>query len=354
MRARRACPSARLPATLRPARGRARTTPDAWRARPPCRRHARRDGRRRRRTLSTPATLRPPRAGGVAPRRSRSGAPRACSGRGTRSRPPPSARGSRPGAPRARPERARRAPPSSGGAGSRSPRPPARGRSATREGRARGRARRACARPRRGARSGGGAGPRDTAHARRSPGRRAASSVARAASSAFAGQPRSREASAISASATTHRARATASFGPKARAARRRRAFARTRSPSCAIAMPRSASAGASSRRATRFNAPRGSPAASARAAAVISESIGIPSHLSLPPFDRPALSSLMTNAVIDKKRDDERTENRRSGRPGDGRQPRHRASPDGSAPDPGREEGLRDGAQSGGAARPA
>ena len=73
---------------------------------------------------------------------------------------------------------------------------------------------------------------------------------------------------------------ATTSFGPKARAALRRRAFARTRSPSCAIAMPRSARAGASSRRATRFNAPRGSPAASARAAAVVSESIGIPSHL--------------------------------------------------------------------------
>jgi hypothetical protein len=49
--------------------------------------------------------------------------------------------------------------------------------------------------------------------------------------------------------------------------------------------MPRSASAGASSRRATRFRAPRGSPAASARAAAVISESIRIPPHLSLPPF---------------------------------------------------------------------
>ena len=46
----------------------------------------------------------------------------------------------------------------------------------------------------------------------------------------------------------------------------------------------------ASSRNATRFSAPRGSPAASARAAAVISESIGIPPHLSLPPFDTPAL----------------------------------------------------------------
>src|SRR5262245_34501793 len=84
-----------------------------------------------------------------------------------------------------------------------------------------------------------------------------------------------------------HRARATASFGPKARAARRRSVLARTKSPSCAMAMPRSASAGASPRKATRFNAPSGSPAASARPAAVIRESTGIPSHLSLP-ADRP------------------------------------------------------------------
>ena len=88
------------------------------------------------------------------------------------------------------------------------------------------------------------------------------------------GKPRSRETSAISASATTHLARATASFGPKASAALRSRALARTKSPSCAIAMPRSASAGASSRKATRFRAPSGSPAARARAAAVISESM--------------------------------------------------------------------------------
>ena len=78
-------------------------------------------------------------------------------------------------------------------------------------------------------------------------------------------------------------------FGPKARAARRRRAFARTRSPSCAIAMPRSASRRVVAQ-GDRCNAPRGSPATSARAAAVISESIGIPSHLSLPPFGYPAL----------------------------------------------------------------
>ena len=39
-------------------------------------------------------------------------------------------------------------------------------------------------------------------------------------------------------------------------------------------------SAGGSARSATRFNAPRGSPAASARPAAVISESIAIAPHL--------------------------------------------------------------------------
>src|SRR5436309_9082355 len=55
--------------------------------------------------------------------------------------------------------------------------------------------------------------------------------------------------------------------------------------------MPRSARAGASSRWATRVNAPRGSHAARSRAAAVISETIGIPSHLSLPPFRYPALN---------------------------------------------------------------
>src|ERR1700752_3539269 len=88
-----------------------------------------------------------------------------------------------------------------------------------------------------------------------------------------------------------HLARATGSLGPKARAASRRSSFARAKSPSCAIAMPRSASAAASSRSATRFNAPRGSPAASARAAAVIRESIRIPPHLSLPPCRLLALS---------------------------------------------------------------
>ena len=149
------------------------------------------------------------------------------------------------------------------------------------------------------ARSGGGAGPRDTAHARRSRGRRArrASPVPRRAPlQASPGRARR---------ARPRLRRRRTSRGPRALSDRRHAkhvaggTFARTRSPSCAIAMPRSARAGASSRRATRFNAPRGSPAASARATAVISESIrlrahfahrfggtnvGIPSHLSLPP----------------------------------------------------------------------
>ncbi|MGY4285871.1 hypothetical protein ACVWXO_005091 [Bradyrhizobium sp. LM2.7] len=114
------------------------------------------------------------------------------------------------------------------------------------------------------------------------------SSVARADASVFTGQFRSRETSAISASATTHLARATASLGPKARAALRSSVFAFARSPSCAIAIPRNASEGASLRNATRFNAPSGSPASSARAAAVISDSIQIPPHLLLPPRNRP------------------------------------------------------------------
>ncbi len=109
-----------------------------------------------------------------------------------------------------------------------------------------------------------------------------ASRVARAASSASASQPREtvRETRAISASATTHRARALAFAGPNLRAALPRSVLARTKSPNWAIAMPRNARPGASSRNATHFNAPIGSPAASARAAAVISEAIRIPPHL--------------------------------------------------------------------------
>ena len=142
-RERRACPSARLRARLRPARVQARTIPGASRARPPCLRPARHGGTRPRRAPLTPAALRPPRAGGAAPRHARSGAPRACPGRGMRFRPPPSARGCPPRARPARPERAQRAPPSSEGAGSRFRQPPARGRPSTRAGAAWGRARRA-------------------------------------------------------------------------------------------------------------------------------------------------------------------------------------------------------------------
>ena len=192
---------------------RARTTPDALRARPPCLRHARHDGTRPRRAPPTPAPLQPPQAGGAAPRHAQSGAPRACSGRGMRFPPPPSAQGYLPGARRARPERAQRAPPSSrrrriaipattsswaaldaggNGAGSSS----ASARSAS--------SRRPISRRRRTSRC------RACAAFTQSP---CFSSVARAASSAFGGQPRSRDTSAISASATTHLARATASLG---------------------------------------------------------------------------------------------------------------------------------------------
>src|ERR1700724_2706264 len=62
-------------------------------------------------------------------------------------------------------------------------------------------------------------------------------------------------------------------------------------STSAASAVPRGARPGGSSRRATRFSAPRGSPAASARAAAVIRESIRIPPHLSLPLLRCPTLN---------------------------------------------------------------
>src|SRR5262249_3388584 len=67
-------------------------------------------------------------------------------------------------------------------------------------------------------------------------------------------------------------------------------------------------------RRATRFSAPRGSPAASARAAAVISESIGIPPHLSLPSFRYPALSlsrDQQPPSRIEKRMDTPRKETR-------------------------------------------
>ena len=250
-----------------------------------CRHGARRGGRHRRRAPSTPAAFRRRRAAAAAPRRAQSAAPRAYRGRGAALSTSASQR--RDAAPRAR-----RARPASSAARaaliSQAPdRDPGDDQlvGGTRCGRQRRRIehRRAGARPRRGGRSAADAASRDSARARHWHGRRALRASRAPCSSGFAGQPRSRETSAISASATTQRARATASRGPKARAARRSSALARTRSPSCAIAMPRSASAGASSRKATTFSAPSASPAASARAAAVISESIEIPSHLSLP-----------------------------------------------------------------------
>src|SRR6185437_7017068 len=59
---------------------------------------------------------------------------------------------------------------------------------------------------------------------------------------------------------------------------------------------PRRASAGGSSRRAMKFNALSGSPVASARAAAVISESIQIPTHLPLLPCRSATLCILTTD----------------------------------------------------------
>ena len=73
-------------------------------------------------------------------------------------------------------------------------------------------------RHRRGARSAAGAAPRDGAHERRSSGRHAFRGSRLPRRAPWWDQARSREASAISASTTTHRARATASRGPKARA----------------------------------------------------------------------------------------------------------------------------------------
>ena len=230
-RARAARPAARPRATPRPARVRARTTPDALRARPRCARRARHGGTHPRRTPSTPAALRPPRAGEVrsSPRAiSRAAgvpktAQRAFDFRRQR-RDAGLARGARrPGRaqPRAAPVRRRRmAIPATTSswtaldAGGRT------------------------VRVERGERMLGlieppdqtaGAGPRDSARARRSPGRRAlrASPAPRRAPSQA--KSKSRETSAISASATTQRARATASLGPKARAARRSSAFARAK-----------------------------------------------------------------------------------------------------------------------------
>src|SRR5262245_9899452 len=111
MLAPRGCPLARLPAMLRRARVRARTTPDAWRVVAPYPGHARHNGTHRRRTLSTPALLRLPRAGEVALRHRQSDAPRAFSGREMRFRPRPSAQGYEQGARPFRHGRVLRVPP---------------------------------------------------------------------------------------------------------------------------------------------------------------------------------------------------------------------------------------------------
>jgi len=192
--------------------------PDALQARPPCLHHALHDGTHPRRAPQTLAQLQH-----SSSKRKRSlptaqsGAPRACSEEGMRFPPPPSAQGYLPGVRHAPPERAQRAPPWSEGAGLRSPQQPVRRQLPTRVGRAPDRAQRAHARPssrcpirrrRRASRC------RACAAFTRSP---CFSSAARAAWSAFGCQPRSRDTSAISASATAHRARATGSLGPKAR-----------------------------------------------------------------------------------------------------------------------------------------
>ena len=157
--------------------------------------------------------------------------------------------------------------------------------------------RRARVRPRPAGRSGAGAGPRDCAHGRRSPcrhARRASRARHRALWPASRGRARP---------ARSRPRRRRIAPGPPPPSDRRRapRCAAApspaTRSPSCAIAMPRSASAAASLRRATRFNAPSGSPPASARAAAVISESIELAPHLSLSPVGLRCQNYLTTNS---------------------------------------------------------
>ncbi len=140
---------------------------------------------------STPVPPRPPAGGGVAPGHTRSGAPRACSGQGTRCPPPPSVQGWLPGARPARPERAQRAPPWPVGVESRSLQRPVRRRFSMRAGAAPDRDLRARARLRRDGRSEEDAGPRDAAHARRSPSRRgvrASTAPRRAPSAASSGR----------------------------------------------------------------------------------------------------------------------------------------------------------------------
>ena len=206
-----------------------------------------------------------------------------CSARAARYPPRPTAPECSPRAPRVRRASAPHGLPSYECDESRCPQSPARARSAARAATRTG----SCpmhALRRRGAPLTTTAALPDSAHAPHSRCRDALRAVARAASSVFGGKARSRDASATSACATTQRARASGSFAPNPRAAPRSKVFAFTKSPSCAIAMPRSASAGGSLRSATSFSAPSGSPAASERPAALINESIEFPTNLSLPP----------------------------------------------------------------------
>ena len=261
------------------------------------------------------------------------------------------------GALRARPARAQRAPPSSGGAASRFPRPPARGRSSTREG------------------SGAGS----------------SSASVRSASSRRPIRRRRR----------TSRYRACAAFDPVAVLLERRpRRVERLRGPAQVARDERDLGLGddapraghgllrtegtrrpsQESLRANEIAELRHRDASQRESRRVVAQgdplqcAEGIarrerarrgrdqrvhrnPVTLVTPTVRCPALSlshDATTGQTRQEGRDDERTENRRSGRPGDGRQPRHRASADGGAAGPGREEGLRHGAQSGGAARPA
>ena len=282
----RSVPSARPRATLRRARVPARTIPDGSRARPPCLRRARHDGTRPRRARSTPATLRPPRAGEGAPRRAQSAAPRASSGRGTRfdlrhqrrnsrvarGTPGPSERGAR----RLRPEAPDRDPRNDQFVGG----------------------------PRRG-REGRGvelgkhplrlveASDQQQAPDLEIPRMRGVQPVAMLLRASPVPRRAPSQASPDRARPARSRPRRRRiSRGPRPLSGRRRAPrFAeepwlernRRAAPSRCHEAPAPAR-----RRAARpaSSAPSGSPAASARAAAVINESIGIPPHLSLPPFD--------------------------------------------------------------------
>src|SRR6185312_13442660 len=113
------------------------------------------------------------------------------------------------------------------------------------------------------------------------------------------GSPRSRATSAISASATAQRARAMVSCGPKARAARRKRAFARVKSPSWAIVAQ-----GDPLQRAERVTG-RESARRGGDQGVHFSEPNSIAPHLSLPPFNGPVAVylTLINQVAADNRR---------------------------------------------------